>query len=204
LRQRRAELQLWQRHFRMTSANDLLEVFSNVLDFVSEWSDSHPPKRYHKLDAPEDFGLDPLDDDETMYIENVVGMGIKCIVIHHLDSERLPPRSQSGLYGLYFLSGRDHFGLPSQSSEFLMVNDVSLASDGSMIMDQNYWYPYGLFSLYALRTYKWIDKQASSIGLRLDPSVRYVYVERFFRAVCDQHASDLKTMRAQECFEVLA
>jgi hypothetical protein len=180
------------------------EVFSNVLDFISEWSDSQPANQYHKLDTSEAFDLGPLDDDETMYIENVVGMGIKSIIIHHLDPERLPPRSQSGLYGLYFLSGRDPFCLPSQSSEFLMVNDINLVSDGSMVMDQNYWYPYGLFSLYALRTYKWIGRQVSSIGLRLDSSARYVYVERFFQAVCAQHAADLKTMRAQERFEVLA
>ncbi len=85
-----------------------------------------------------------------------------------------------------------------------MVNDINLASDGSMIMDQNYWYPYGLFSLYALRTYRWIDKRTSSIGLTLDRSLRYVYVERFFEAVCAQHTADLKTMRAQERFEVPA
>jgi hypothetical protein len=204
LRQRRTELKDWQRHFRMARANDLLEVFSNLLDFVKEWSDDHPAAQYHKFDKPASFELDPLDDDETMAIENVVGMGIKSIVIHHLDPERLPPRGRNGLYGLYFLSGRDPFGLPSQSSEFLMVNDINLASDGSMIMDQNYWYPYGVFSLYALRIYKWIDTKALSIEFKLDRSIRYVYVERFFESVCAQHTADLKTMRAQERFEVPA
>ncbi|MGY4366674.1 hypothetical protein ACVW1A_002739 [Bradyrhizobium sp. LB1.3] len=188
----------------MARANDLLEVFSNVLDYVSEWSGSHPASKYEGLDEPASFNLDPLDDDETMSIDNVVGMGIKSIVLHHLDPERLPPRGRNGLYGLYFLSGRGAFDLPSQSSEFLMVNDINLASDGSMIMDQNYWYPYGLFSLYALRVYRWIDEKSSSVGFKLDRSVRYVYVERFFDAVCTQHSDDLKTMRAQERFEVPA
>jgi hypothetical protein len=204
LRQRRIELKDWQRHFRMARANDLLEVFSNVLDFIKEWSDRHPANAYRELDEPAAFDLDPLDDEDTMKIENVVGMGIKSIVIHHLDPERLPPRGRYGLYGFYFLSGREPFGLPSQSSEFLMVNDIHPASDGSIIMDQNYWYPYGLFSLYALRTYKWLDQQASIAGFTLDRSVRYVYVERFFEAVCAQHADDLRTMRAQERFEVPA
>jgi hypothetical protein len=202
LRQRRPELRDWQRDFRMARANDLLEVFSNVLDFTEDWRKAHPADRYEKFDKLEAFELDPLDSDETMLIENVVGMGIKSIVLHHLDPERLPPRGRNGLYGLFFLSGKDSFGLPSQSSEFLMINDINLASDGSMIMDHNYWYPYGLFSLYSLRIYKWIDAQAAKAYFKLDRSVRYVYVERFLESVCAQHTADLKTMRAQERFEI--
>jgi hypothetical protein len=129
-------------------------------------------------------------------------MGIKSIVLYHLDSNRLPARGRDGLYGLFFLSGRDDFGLPSKSSEFLMINDVAPASDGSIIMDQNYWYPYGLFSLYALRVFKWIGQRSSSAGYSFDHSVRYVYVQRFFEAVCAQHTDDLKTMRAHERFEI--
>jgi hypothetical protein len=202
LRQRRAELKEWQIYFRAARAHDLLEVFSNVLDFVAEWSNTHPKDRYAELDTPEAFGLDPLDDDEHMYLINVVGMGIKSIVLYHLDPNRFPARGRDGLYGLYFLSGMDHFGLPSKSSEFLMINDVTPASDGSMIMDQNYWYPYGLFSLYALRVFKWMEQRSSRAGCTFDHSVRYVYVQRFFEAVCDQHTEDLKTMRAQERFEI--
>ena len=205
LRQRRAELKEWQIHFRSARANDLLELFSSVLDFQAEWAEEHPATTYSGLDAkgdPESFGLDPLDGDESMSLRSVVGMGIKSIVLFHLDPERLPARGRNALYGLYFLSGRGDFGLPSNSSEFLMVNDINPASDGSLIADQNYWYPYGLFSLYALRIYKWLDQQAASVKFVLDQSLRYVYVERFFESVCEEHADDLKTMRAHERFEV--
>jgi hypothetical protein len=202
LRQRRAELKEWQYHFRMARAKELLEVFSNVLDFAQEWSRSHPIERYAALDEPDAFGLTPLDSDEAMFLVNVIGMGIKSIVLYHLDPIRFPARGRDSLYGLYFLSGGEHFGLPSKSSEFLMVNDLAPAPDGSMIMDQNYWYPYGLFSLYALRVFRWIDQRAESVEFKLDRSVRYVYVQRFFQAVCGQHADDLRTMRALERFEV--
>lgn len=202
LRQKRAELKEWQMHFRRAKAKDLLEVFANVIDFFHDWSPKHTKSSYDQLDEPSAFELDPLDNDETMYMTNVIGMGIKSILLYHIDPERLPARGRNGLYGLYFLSGRDSFELPSDSSEFLMVNDISPVSDGSLIMDQNYWYPYGLFSLYALRIYQWIDSHAKSIGYTLDQTVRYIYVERFLQAVCDQHKEDLKTMRAHERFEV--
>lgn len=207
LRSRRTELREWQRSFRTARAKDLLAVFESVLDFVGEWWESHPNDKYiqqARESEPSGFGLDPLDDDETMSLASVIGMGIKSIVLFHLDPERLPPRGRYGLYGLYFLSKMQDFGLPSGSSEFLMVNDINPAPDGSIIMDQNYWYPYGLFSLYSLRVYNWIEIRCEEAGVTLDPRLRFVYSERFFDAVCTQHQADLRTMRAHERFEIPA
>ena len=205
LRNRRTELKEWQKSFRMARAKDLLAVFESVLDFIGEWRESHPVDQYTQLafeSEPSGFGLDLLDDDKTMVIPNVIGMGIKSMVLFHLDPERLPRRGQNGLYGLYFLSKMQDFGLPSGSSEFLMVNDINPTSDGSMIMDQNYWYPYGLFSLYSLRVYNWIEARCEEAGVTLDPKQRFVYSERFFDAVCTQNRDYLRTMRAHERFEI--
>lgn len=205
LRNRRTELKEWQKSFRLARAKDLLVVFENVLDFIGEWREAQPIDHYIQkaFEAePSGFGLDPLDDDETMFIPNVIGMGIKSIVLFHLDPERLPPRGRYGPYGLYFLSKMQDFGLPSESSEFLMVNDINPAPDGSIIMDHNYWYPYGLFSLYSLRIYNWIEVRSQEAGVTLDPALRFVYTERFFDAVCTQHKDDLSTMRAHERFEI--
>lgn len=205
LRNRRAELRDWQRSFRTARARDLLAVFESVLDYIGEWRGGLPIDQYIQQafeSEPSSFRLDPLDDDETMSIVNVIGMGIKSIVLFHLDPERLPPRGQNGLYGLYFLSKMQDFGLPSGSSEFLMVNDLNPAFDGSIIMDHNYWYPYGLFSLYSLRVYNWIEARCQEAKVTLDPRLRFVYSDRFFAAICTQHQADLRTMRAHERFEI--
>lgn len=204
LRQRRKELAEWQKHFKIAKGKDLLEIFANVLEFIDGWLEQHVPATYRDLDDPAAFGLDDLDDDDTMSMQNVVGMGIKSIVLYHLHPDRLPPRGRAGLYGLYFLSGRADFGLPSGSSEFLMINDLNPVSDGSFVMDQNYWYPYGLYSLYSLRVCRWMEQRLAEAGIALDPAMRYVYVDRFFEAVCDQHEADLRTMRAHERFEIPA
>ena len=204
LRSRNADLRKWQIDFNYATPGELLDCFAAVLEFRDEWSKTHPSSQYRHYNSLDDFGLSPLDDDEAMSLANVVGMGIKSMTLFHLDSERLPPRGRNGLYGLFFLSGKDHFGLPSQSSEFLMIDDKRPATDGSFVMDQNYWYPYDIFSLYALRVYRWIAARVEKAGFSLDPSFRYVYVDRFFSAVCDRHVADLKTMRAHERFEVPA
>ena len=205
LRSRRTELREWQISFRMARAKDLLGVFESVLDFIDEWGKSHHVDQYQQYaieSEPSRFDLDALDDDETMFIPGVIGMGIKSMVLFRLDPERLPLRGRNGLYGLYFLSKMQDFGLPSNSSEFIMVNDVNPMSDGSMIMDQNYWYPYGLFSLYSLRVYDWLETRCRKAGVTLDVRRRFVYTEWFFDTVCHEHRDYLKTMRAHERFEI--
>jgi hypothetical protein len=204
LQNRRPELREWQQFFRAARSRDLLQVFTNVVTFVEEeWSPHHPPSVYADYDAPDTFGLDPLEDDETMIVPKVIAMGIKSIVVYYLDPERLPARGRNGLYGMYFLSGGDSFGLPSRSSEFLMINDMRTASNGSMIMDQNYWYPYGLFSVYSLRLYRWIEAAAAAAGYVVDPKLRFVFTDAFLGSVCDQHTEDLSTMRAHDRFGVM-
>jgi hypothetical protein len=137
-----------------------------------------------------------------MKAPGIIGMGIKSIVLFHLDPERFPERGRQALYALYFLSNRECPDMTTQSSEFIMVDDKTRGPDGYIIMEHNYWYPYGLFSLYAFRVLNWIDKQARSIDYNIEPQMRYVYLNTFFDSICDHHDEDLKTMRAFERFEV--
>lgn len=202
LAQRRPELQQWQRDFRVSKGRDLLAVFCNVLDFREDWIARHSEPVYSAHNDPAAFELDPLDSDETMTLIGVIGMGIKSVVLYQLDPSRMPQRLRSDLYALYFLSGMDDFALPSRSSEFLMINDREPASNGSLIMEHNFWYPYGLFSLYALRIFKWISERMKLAGATLDPHYRYVYVAHFFNEICSEHVEHMKTMRAHDRFEV--
>ena len=84
-----------------------------MLDFREDWSNSQSKSIYATHDDPAAFGLDPLDQDESMTLKNVIGMGIKSIVLYHLDARILPQRARTDLYGLYFLSGMQDFGLAS-------------------------------------------------------------------------------------------
>lgn len=201
LNQRRPELQEWQTCFRGAKGADLLGVLSNLLDFRTDWLLTHPEDPYRKYDSLADFGLEPFEDDE-MTLANVIGGGIKSVILHMLSPDRLPQRARSDLYGLYFLSGMDGFGLASQSSEFLMINDREPTSNGSLIMEHNFWYPYGLYSLYALRIYRWLEAQVQALGGGLDVHVRHVYVAHFMNQVCLEHVADMKVMRAHDRFEV--
>jgi len=68
-------------------------------------------------------------------------------------------------------------------------------------MDHNFWYPYGVFALYALRISKWVAAHLAQMGITTQEGFRFVYVERLFQAVREWHHEDLKTMRGHERFE---
>lgn len=201
LNQRRPELQEWQRHYRASRSRDLYEVFANILDFQRDWAKNQKEAVYATYNSPEDIGLEPLDGEE-MGLVSVIGMGIKSIVLYNLDPQKLPQRARTDLYGLYFLSGMDDFGLASKSSEFLMINDREVASNGSMVMEHNFWYSYELFTLYALRIFRWLQEKVTAEGASLDTAMRYVYVTHFLSQVCSEHIEDMKIMRAHDRFEV--
>ncbi len=66
-----------------------------------------------------------------------------------------------------------------------MVDDVSKAqADRNKNMEHNFWYPYGLFSLYALRLYRMLHQRFGALGIKPDAAHRYVYVVFFLDRVC--------------------
>lgn len=202
LRQRNEELKEWQKQYHLADANELLSVFVNVLDFYSSWSEDNPVGEYVEFDTPEEYDLNEINNDEDMNLSGVIGMGIKTITLYHTDPERMPPLGRFALFGLYFLSGRIADDMPSESSEFLMINDQSKAANGSYVMDQNYWYPYSVFSMYLQRIFRWIQSRAEEANFLVDHKFRYVYVERFLEGVSRLHADDMKTMRAHDSYGI--
>jgi hypothetical protein len=181
----RSEMREWQQKFKYTPAVELTDTFVNLQDFAQEYIDATDPKEYRRFDRCAEFKLGKLQDDEDFYVLGVIGMGIKSAVLYHQDPRLFARRGRMDLYGLYFLSNEKDFGLPSGTSEFLMINDLREASEThNLKMDQNYWYPYDLFSLYALRLYRLLSDSCKALGIQLDNNHLYVYVVVFLEHVC--------------------
>lgn len=194
LRSRRRELLDWQQAFKRTKAQELLDVSSNLLEFAEEYVEAIPSGEYEAYDTITQIGLEGSEE-ESMTIPGLIGMGIKSAILHHLSPEYFPLRGRRDLYALYFLSGRGDFGLSSATSEFIMVNDDhELRGSKNYRMDQNYWYPYGLFTLYSLRIYRALKARCRDRGAPFDDKYRYVYVHRFYEAICDHHQDHIRTM----------
>ena len=101
-----------------------------------------------------------------------------------------PSRSRNAIWALYFLTDRDSLDC-KMDSEFIMVNVKEIQ------ISQNYFYPYSLFSYYALVTYKKLKDRFGALGLTLDPKYRYVYVDAFFEHIANRHNDEISTLQAR-------
>ena len=193
------ELAQWKIKFQNNASKELLATFENLMEFASEWERTKGAAHLDGCASAEEVGLDAINDDPTMYVIGVVGVGIKSTVLFHQWPASFPKRDRQAMFGLFFLTGKAHFGL-STGSEFQMIVDRDLANDGAPLLknhrtEHNFWYPYGLFSLYAVRVWKHLKAYAARLGVPLDESHRFVWLDAFFQGIAkDLHAADIRTL----------
>jgi hypothetical protein len=190
----RPEMAEWQMKFKDTPSQELLDIFVNLVNFADEYAEECDLKKFKAYDDFKEFGFEPLDEDESYSVQGVIGMGIKSEVLYHLYPQIFPKRGRLDVYGLYFLSGMEDFGLQGKNSEFLMINDMHDAHTRNLKMDHNYWYPYGLFSLYIIRLTRLLAQKGNAVGLSLDDKYRFVYVGQFLAHVCEENRESMEVM----------
>ena len=102
------------------------------------------------------------------------------------------------MYALLFLSGKQDLGMPTRTSEFVMVVDKKLGGwdggDRNHRMEHNFWYPYGVFTLHCMQVWRHLQKRAAELAVTIDPAHRFVAVSAFLDGVRDLHKDDVRTM----------
>lgn len=189
----------WQQKFAWSKASDIYAIFFNLIDFMNEYVDQISPYDFGKINEISDLEkLVVLNEDDDYNVPGVVGMGIKSSVMFYLNPQYFLGANKNTLYGFYFLSDCEHFRLPSATSEFIMINDMKEESNRrhniNMLIDQNYWYPYDLFTLYSLRTYRELKKMCAKYKYNLDDEKRFIHVNSFMSGIWDLKFDVIKTM----------
>lgn len=190
---RAEELSEWRKLFAMTPSTDLLDIFENLMEFSNEYVENYEEVEYKEYSTPDEFNFDEVEEDDYK-ITGVIGMGIKAVTLYHLHSNIFPRRGKMDLFGMYFLTSKSSFNLPTKTSEFIIINDKAVGKEGVYKVDHNYWYPYGLFTSYAMQLYKLIVGQCKNLAVLLDPKYRYVYVNTYLENISDCHAEDIQTL----------
>ncbi len=127
-------------------------------------------------------------DDCTAY--GVIGGGIKSLMLYKIYPSAFPSRSRNALWSMWYLSKKKVFDCKSDS-EFLMI-DLNKS-----ITQQNYFYPYELFSYYAYEIYKLLNAEAEKMNVGITPGYRYVIVDSFFDYVAGEHQSEITLLTSQ-------
>ena len=61
---------------------------------------------------------------------------------------------------------------------------------------QNYFYPYELFSFYAFHIFQLLRAEAQRIGVELDIKYRYIFVDAFLSFVGESHAAEIDFLKS--------
>lgn len=192
------ELNDWKIKFRQKDAKELLTMFENLVDFAGEWRTGRGAAALEVARSPDEVGFDKVDDDPTLYIIGVVGVGIKSAILHHLDPACFPRRDRNAMYALLFLTGKRDLGMPTRTSEFVMTVDKKIggweAAERNHRMEHNFWYPYGVFTLHCMHVLRRIGQRSAELGVTIEASHRFVVLAAFLDGVRDLHKLDVRTM----------
>jgi len=134
---RAEELSDWRINFARTSSVVLLDIFQNLIQFSSNYSESYEKEEYEKYSSFDEFHFDEIEENSYRII-GVVGMGIKAVTLYHLYPHIFLKRGRIDLFGMYFLTDKTFLSLPTRTSEFIMVNDQVNGREGIYKVDQNY------------------------------------------------------------------
>ena len=196
---KREMMREWQTRFAISKAADVYAIFFNLITFMNDFIEETDDKEFAAFDDVNELNsLVVLNDDDDYNVPGVIGMGIKSSVLYFLNPQFFLCANKNTLYGFYFLSDCEPFRLPRGSNEFIMINDMREESNKrnnrNMHIDQNYWYPYDLFILYGLRSYRLLEKLCLKYKYKLSKEYRFVHLNTFISHIWDMKIDAIDTM----------
>ena len=187
----RDELKQYKMDFKAAAPKRLYDVVYNLSEFSREYVLSYSETDYQNIKYHEDLGLSILEESGNKYTAyGVIGGGIRSHILYKTHPECFPNRSQWALWALWYLSGKEDFGC-EMNSEFLMIDLKAVTTQ------QNYFYPYDLFTLYMHRIYKLLDEKAKEMDVFIDPAYKYVIVDAFMNYIYDLNEEAVALLHSQ-------
>ena len=180
-------MKAYHRSWGRVTGRQLLDAVHNIAKFGLSYMAHFDDEEHEAAATQDDLGLEPLNDGKYG-CGGVIGYGIQSSLLYGLHPRNFAHRSQDAVWSLYFLSGRQDFGL-ADGSEFLMVHsDLGTC-------EQNYFYPAELFGFYALKAFLMLKSACKKLGITFYDPYRYIYLSRFCDHIADAHRKDITTFK---------
>lgn len=173
--------------FNNVTGRQLLDAVKNISRFGRLYQRGFNDETHEAAASPDDLGLEPLNQPEYG-CGGVIGYGIQSSLLYGAHPRTFAHRSQNAVWALYFLSGRQEFGL-QDGSEFLM------ADSKSGTCEQNYFYPAQLFGFYALHVFRLLKAACKESDITLYDSYRYIYLSVFCDHVANRHREHINVFK---------
>ena len=182
------ELDKYRADFQVSDPGELLSTVTNLTKFALQYNDKYyNPSSHEKIDNVNDLMFSDLRNEEYI-VYGIIGGGIKSHFLFKLFPEIFPNRSRESLWALWYLTSKKPLGC-EQDSEFLMID----LKDN--VTQQNYFYPYDLFSFYALRLFLLLKKEASRLSVSIPTEYRYVLPDTFLSFITQQYIDEIDELK---------
>ncbi|WP_240374046.1 hypothetical protein [Bacillus piscicola] len=183
------ELDKYKRDFNLANPAELLDVVMNLAMFANTYKESRTAEQFEAITTLEELGFEELDTEDYI-VYGAIGGGIKSHLLYKQNPSFFPNRSRDALWALWYLTNKKTFGC-EEDSEFLMINVKESTTQ------QNYFYPYELFSFYALQIFNMLDKEAEKLGVHINREYRFVLVNAFLQFVAATHSDEINFLKSQ-------
>jgi hypothetical protein len=182
------ELDKYRKEFSISDPNKLLSVVTNITKFALNYKKNiYDIKKYDTITKVEELKFnDLLSDDYIVY--GVIGGGIKSHFLYKIFPDIFPNRSREAIWALWYFTNKKKFNC-KEDSEFLMIDLKYLTTQ------QNYFYPYDLFSYYALNIFQLIKKEFLKYDLEIPNDYRYVPVDSFLSFIFQNHIDEINDLK---------
>jgi hypothetical protein len=184
----------WKMQFRLASNSTLYDTFCNFVYFASEYNENMTEAELENIDTMDDLGLYGMREDNC-YLVGVIGTGIISTILNAMYPRLFPGHFKTGMFSLYFLSGKEPIEMGSGSSEFLMIKDDSHSKTGIIEAEHNYYFEYEIFALYSLRLFRLLNEEIEKrCELKFPSEYRYVLTNDFYQYVFDANRAQIQTL----------
>lgn len=183
-------LDKYKRDFSIADSNVLYNVLKNLSEFAREYHQSeYDEASYDNITEVFEYGVSDLDM-EDYSVQGVIGGGIRSHLLYKNYPDVFPNRSRRAIWAFWYLTDKKKFGC-SQDSEFLMIDTKKT------ITQQNYFYPYDLFTFYTHQVFLLLKEKADAYGVDLNLNYRYVLVDAFLTFIASEHEDEISLLSKQ-------
>lgn len=139
----------------------IYDTFYNIMDFANDYDEEFDENVMSTINKIDENKLVEMENG-ACYLNGVIGYGILSNILNHMYPRVFPGNYKAGIYSLHFLTGdykKEGIDMPSETSEFLMVKDLTYTKTNIIEAEHNYFYPFETFGLYTLRIYRVIEEE---------------------------------------------
>ncbi len=178
------DLARYKKDFREADKEEIYETVNGILEASHKYINSVVPSiEYKKVKNVEELHLEYLDE-ENMYMNKIIGTGIRSEILHRYYPSSFPMMTQRSLWAMYFIC--------ENANEFITIEQKN--REGKMRVSHNWQYPYGRFAYLMNVLAHEFSEWLKEYDISLLPQYRFGYVNIFLSEIDDLHKKDIKLL----------